>query len=75
MRAHRHSQRFSGSFIRGLIAEGVEPPPIIFRPEVYRVIVKWWRVYGYPFVNKKYLELKERELEVDVPPMEVPLRR
>ena len=68
------TQRFSGSFIRGLIAEGIEPPPIIFRPEVYRVIVKWWRVYGYPFVNKKYLELKERELEVDAPKMEIPIK-
>jgi len=69
------AQRFSGSFIRGLIAEGIEPPPIIFRPEVYRVIVKWWRVYNYPFVNRRYLELKERELEVDLKPMEVSSRR
>ncbi len=64
--------RFSGSFIRSLIAEGIEPPPVIFRPEVYRVIVKWWKKLGYPFVNKKYLEYKERELEVELPEMEIP---
>ncbi len=74
--AHRElAQRFSGSFIRSLIAEGIEPPPIIFRPEVYRVIVKWWKKFGYPFVNKKYLEYKETELEVDLKPMEVPLKK
>lgn len=65
------AERFSGSFVRGLIAEGIEPPTIIFRPEVYEVIVKWWRQFNYPFVNKRYLELKETELEVDLEPMEV----
>lgn len=65
--AHKdRAERFSGSFVRGLIAEGLRPPPVIFRPEVYDVIVKWWRVYDYPFVNRRYLELKERELEVEV---------
>jgi len=61
---HNVAQKFSGSFVRGLIAEGVRPPKVIFRPEVYNVIVKWWRIYGYPFVNKRYLEKKEEELEV-----------
>ncbi|RLI86003.1 MAG: sulfate adenylyltransferase [Archaeoglobales archaeon] len=65
-------QKFSGSFIRGMVAEGIFPPKVIFRPEVYKVIVKWWKVFGYPFVNKKYLEVKNKELEVDMPAMEVP---
>ncbi len=68
----KERQRFSGSFIRGIVAEGIEPPPVIFRPEVYQVIVKWWKVFGYPFVNKKYLLYKEETLEVEVPPMEIP---
>ncbi|MFP3214644.1 MAG: sulfate adenylyltransferase [Nitrososphaeria archaeon] len=63
---HNEAQRFSGSFVRGLIAEGIKPPSVIFRPEVYDVIVKWWRVFGYPFVNKRYLMQKEEELEVEV---------
>jgi len=63
---HNEAQRFSGSFVRGLIAEGIKPPSVIFRPEVYDVIVKWWRVFGYPFVNKRYLTQKEEELEVEV---------
>ncbi|GGP22079.1 sulfate adenylyltransferase [Thermocladium modestius] len=72
---HRdRAERFSGSFVRGLIAEGIEPPPMIFRPEVYQVIVKWWRKFNYPFVNKRYLEAKEAELEVELDPMEVTTR-
>ena len=65
-------QRFSGSFIRSLIAEGLAPPPVIMRPEVYSTVVKWWNVFGYPFNNKRYLEAKEKELEVDIPAMELP---
>jgi len=68
----KERQKFSGSFIRGLVSEGIFPPNVIFRPEVYKVIVKWWKVYGYPFVNNKYLQLKAQELEVDVPKLELP---
>jgi sulfate adenylyltransferase len=64
-------QRFSGSFIRSLLAEGVFPPTVIMRPEVYKVVVKWWKEFGYPFNNKKYLAEREKELEVDLPPMEL----
>jgi len=28
------------------------------------VVVKWWRVYGHPFVSVKYLRAKEEALEV-----------
>ncbi len=65
-------QKFSGSFIRGMVAEGIFPPKVIFRPEVYKVIVKWWKQFNYPFVNNKYLETKNKDLEVDLPPMELP---
>ncbi len=64
-------QRYSGSFIRSLLAEGVFPPPVIMRREVYQVVVKWWKEFGYPFNNKKYLTEREKELEVDLPPMEI----
>ncbi|HEC99798.1 MAG TPA: sulfate adenylyltransferase [Proteobacteria bacterium] len=68
---HKERQKFSGSFIRGMVAEGVFPPGVIFRPEVYKIVAKWWKHYGYPFVNPKYLIERERELEVDVPHMEI----
>ncbi|MGQ9512746.1 sulfate adenylyltransferase [Thermodesulfitimonas sp.] len=67
----KEKQKFSGSFIRGMVSEGVFPPPVIFRPEVYKVAVKWWKVFGYPFVTPKYLMAREKELEVDLPHMDV----
>jgi sulfate adenylyltransferase len=60
-------ERISGSFLRGLIIEGIKPPSVIMRPEVHDVIVKWWKVYGYPYVTDKYLKLKEEQLEVELP--------
>jgi len=35
------------------------------------VIVKWWKEFGYPFCNEKYVKEKEERLEVDLPHMEV----
>ncbi|MEW6161836.1 MAG: sulfate adenylyltransferase [Nitrospirota bacterium] len=65
-------QRYSGSFIRSLLAEGVFPPPVIMRREVYQVVVKWWKEFGYPFNNKRYLTEREKELEIDLAPMDIP---
>jgi hypothetical protein len=39
----------------GVLLEGLRPPSVVMRPEVYDVVVKWWRVYGHPFVSVKYL--------------------
>jgi len=67
----KEKQKFSGSFVRGMVAEGVFPPKVIFRPEVYKVIVKWWRKFGYPFCNEKYVKEKEERLEVELPDMDI----
>ena len=66
----KEKQKLSGSLIRGLVAEGVQPPAIIMRPEVFKTVVKWWKKFGYPFVNEKYVEIKEKELEVDIPDLD-----
>lgn len=66
----KEKEKLSGSLIRGLVAEGVQPPTVIMRPEVFKVIVKWWKKFGYPFVNEKYVQRKEEELEVDLPDLE-----
>ncbi len=66
----KEKQKLSGSLIRGLVAEGVQPPAIIMRPEVFKTVVKWWKTFGYPFVNERYVERKEKELEVDVPDLD-----
>jgi sulfate adenylyltransferase len=67
----KEKQKFSGSFVRGMVAEGIFPPKVIFRPEVYKVIVKWWDKFGYPFCNAKYVKEKEVRLEVELPDMDV----
>jgi sulfate adenylyltransferase len=57
-------ERVSGSLLRGVLLEGLRPPSVVMRPEVYDVVMKWWRVYGHPFVSVKYLRAKEEALEV-----------
>lgn len=69
--SHKERQKFSGSFIRGMVSEGVFPPSVIFRPEVYKIVVKWWKEFGYPFVTPKYLKEREKELEIELADMEV----
>ncbi len=66
----KQKEKLSGSLIRGLVAEGVQPPVVIMRPEVFKVIVKWWKKFNYPFVNEKYVMWKEEELEVDLPDLD-----
>jgi len=68
---HKERQKFSGSFIRGMVSEGVFPPNVIFRPEVYKVVVKWWKEFQFPFCNAKYVKEMEKKLEVDLPDLDV----
>jgi len=68
---HKERQKFSGSFIRGMVAEGIFPPNVIFRPEVYKIVVKWWKKFDYPFCNERYVVHQEKELEVDLPHMDI----
>ena len=64
-------QRFSGSVIRSIIQDGVKPPRLILRPEVFDIVVETGEKYGFgsPFVTEEYLE--KRNPVVSVPPMEV----
>ncbi|RDV83214.1 sulfate adenylyltransferase [Ammonifex thiophilus] len=66
----KEKEKLSGSLIRGLVAEGVQPPVVIMRPEVFKVVVKWWKKFNYPFVNERYVQRKEEELEVDLPDLD-----
>lgn len=67
----KEKQKFSGSFIRGMVAEGIYPPGVIFRPEVYEVVVKWWKKFNYPFCNEAYVKRVEEELEINLPDLDV----
>jgi len=50
-------QSFSGTLIRSIIMDGVKPPRLIFRPEVFDLIMECAEKYGFgsPFVTDQYL--------------------
>lgn len=64
-------QQFSGTVIRSIIQDGVKPPRLIFRPEVFDLVMECGDKYGFgsPFVGEDYL--KGRNPVMTVPPMEV----
>lgn len=51
-------QKYSGTLIRSIIIDGVKPPRLIMRPEVFDVVMECAEKYGNgsPFVTKEYLE-------------------
>ncbi len=53
----KSKQKFSGSVIRSIIQDGVKPPRLIFRPEVFDVVMSAAEEYGFgsPFVTERYL--------------------
>jgi sulfate adenylyltransferase len=63
------AQRFSGSLIRSIIQDGVRPPRLIFRPEVFDLTMESAEKYGdgSPFVTESYL--KRGDPVMTVPPL------
>lgn len=63
-------QQFSGSLIRSIIQNGVKPPPLLFRPEVFDLMIECAEKYGLgsPFVSEDYL--KRGETVLTVPPLD-----
>jgi sulfate adenylyltransferase len=51
-------QKFSGTLIRSIVTDGVKPPRLIIRPEVFDKIMECAEKYGQgsPFVTEEYLE-------------------
>ena len=51
-------QMFSGTLIRSIVQDGVKPPRLIFRPEVFDLVMECAEKYGFgsPFVTDEYLE-------------------
>ena len=51
-------QKFSGTLIRSIVTDGVKPPRLIIRPEVFDQIMACAEKYGQgsPFVTDDYLE-------------------
>jgi sulfate adenylyltransferase len=51
-------QKFSGTVVRSIIIDGVKPPRLIYRPEVFDVIMETAEKYGFgsAFVTENYLK-------------------
>lgn len=62
-------QPFSGSVIRSILMDGVKPPRMIFRPEVFDVVMECAERYGFgtPFVTERYLQDGRPALTVPAP--------
>jgi len=67
---HRQEwQKFSGTVIRSIVQDGVKPPRLIFRPEVFDLVMVCAEKYGFgsPFVTDNYLQ--KRIPVFSIPPM------
>ena len=66
----KQAQRFSGSLIRSILEDGVKPPRLIFRPEVFDVVMECRDEFGggSPFVTESYL--KRGDQVMTVPPLQ-----
>jgi len=62
-------QKFSGTVIRSIVQDGVKPPRLIFRPEVFDLVMECAEKYGFgsPFVTDEYLQ--KRIPVFTIPPM------
>lgn len=63
-------QKFSGTVVRSIVLDGVKPPRLIYRPEVFDVMMESGEKYGFgsPFVTDNYLE--KRTPVFEIPPIE-----
>lgn len=63
-------QKFSGTVVRSIVLDGVKPPRLIYRPEVFDVMMESGEKYGFgsPFVTDNYLD--KRTPVFEIPPIE-----
>ena len=53
---HREqAQQFSGTVLRGILDDGIKPPRLLFRPEVFDAVMSAGKQYESPFVSEAYL--------------------
>ena len=60
-------QKFSGTLIRSIVTDGVKPPRLIIRPEVFDQIMACADKYGQgsPFVTEEYLEKRSPVFDIE----------
>ncbi|MCK4495309.1 MAG: sulfate adenylyltransferase, partial [Candidatus Aminicenantes bacterium] len=59
-------QAFSGTMIRSIVQDKVKPTRLIFRPEVFDLVMESAEKYGFgsPFCTEKYLEKRQQVFEL-----------
>jgi sulfate adenylyltransferase len=65
---HRQElQRFSGTLIRSILVDEVKPTRLIFRPEVFDVVMDCGKKFGFgsPFVTPQYLAKAAPAFRID----------
>ncbi|HMB31079.1 MAG TPA: sulfate adenylyltransferase, partial [Desulfohalobiaceae bacterium] len=60
-------QKFSGTLIRSIVTDGVKPPRLIIRPEVFDKVMECAENYGEgsPFVTEEYLDKRNPVFTID----------
>ena len=63
---HKERQEFSGTMIRSILQDRVKPTKLIFRPEVFDMLMESANEYGFgsPFCTEKYLAKGEPVFEL-----------
>lgn len=66
----RQRQSFSGSLIRSILQDGVRPPRMIMRPEVFEAVMEVAESYGSgsPFVDDHYLRARRSVMNMSSSP-------
>lgn len=64
---HNEHQKFSGTLIRSILMDEVKPTRLIFRPEVFDIVMETADKYGFgsPFVTTEYLARTTPAFRID----------
>ena len=64
----KEKQKFSGTMIRSMVQDKVKPTKLIFRPEVFDMVMECADKYGFgsPFCTEKYLAKRQPVFELPV---------
>jgi len=63
---HKERQKFSGTMIRSMVQDRVKPTKLIFRPEVFDMVMECANRYGFgsPFCTEEYLTKRQPVFEL-----------
>jgi len=63
---HKERQKFSGTMIRSMVQDRVKPTKLIFRPEVFDMVMECADRYGFgsPFCTEEYLAKRQPVFEL-----------